>query len=318
MAKYRDKLPQLSAGNSGVKFLTDSGLETDLIFSKGFELPEFAAFPLLDNSEGERALRDYYRTHAALARDCGMGFILESPTWRANPEYGPKLGYDGEKLAAINRTAIRLMAEIRDEFETPGTPMVISGQIGPRGDGYQPGALMTAEQAQDYHAVQIGDFGDTEADMVTALTLNYVNEAIGLVRAAKAVGIPAAVAFTVETDGRLPTGQSLGEAICEVDEATDSGPAYYMVNCAHPTHFADALDGNAPWASRIGGLRPNASKMSHEELDNAEELDAGDPDELATEVLEIVRRLGSINVIGGCCGTDHRHIAAMGRACTTH
>lgn len=310
MAKYRDNLPQLSGG----VFLTDSGLETDLIFNKGFNLPEFAAFPLLDEEEGREALREYYCDHAELARQHGMGFVLESPTWRANPEYGPRIGYHGDNLAAMNRAAIQLMVEIRDEFETPGTPMVISGQVGPRGDGYQPSALMTAEEAEEFHAIQIGTFRDSEADMVTALTLNYVDEAVGFVRAAKAAGIPAVVAFTVETDGRLPTGQSLGEAIAAVDAATGGGPAYYMINCAHPTHFTDALDGDAPWACRIGGLRPNASKMSHEELDNAEELDQGNPEELGGEVAELVRRMGSITVLGGCCGTDLRHIAAIGAA----
>lgn len=318
MAKYRNDLPQLSGAYSGIMFLTDSGLETDLIFNKGFDLPEFAAFPLLDNEEGRRALSDYYGAHAALAQKHGMGFVLESPTWRANPEYGPRVGYEGEKLAAANRAAIDLMVEIRNAFETPDTPMPISGQIGPRGDGYQPGALMTADEAEDYHSVQINMFRDSEADMVTALTLNYADEAIGYVRAAGAAGIPAVVAFTLETDGRLPTGQSLGEAITEVDEATNAadggGPAYYMINCAHPTHFAAVLDGEAPWASRVRGLRPNASKMSHAELDNAEELDEGNPGELAAEVMEIVGRLGSISVLGGCCGTDLRHISAISAA----
>lgn len=317
MARYREALPQLG----GRMFLTDGGLETDLIFNKGFDLPEFAAFPLLDDEAGWLTLSDYYRQHAGLALEHEMGFVLETPTWRANPEYGPKVGYEGEKLAAVNRLAVKLMSEIRDEFESPESPFVISGNLGPRGDGYQPGELMTAQEAEEYHAVQIGMFQDTEADMVTALTLNYDDEAIGFARAAAAAEIPSVVAFTVETDGRLPTGQSLGEAIAAVDAATNAangdGPAYYMINCAHPTHFSDALDGGAPWAGRIGGLRPNASRMSHEELDNAEELDEGNPDELGSEIAELVRRMGSITVLGGCCGTDLRHIAAIGAALDT-
>lgn len=314
MAKYRENLPQLS----GSMFLTDGGLETDLVFNKGFDLPEFAAFPLLDTLKGRQVLHDHYGVHAAMARDHGMGFVLLTPTWRANSEYGPKIGYDDEKLAAVNRAAVQLMVEIRGAFETPATPMVISGLVGPRGDGYQPSAVMTADQAQDFHAVQVGTFASADTDMVTAMTLNYVDEAIGFARAAKAADIPAVVSFTVETDGHLPTGQSLGEAISAVDKATDSGPAYYMINCAHPSHFADMLEGDALWLSRIGGLQPNASKMSHEELNNTEELDDGNPEQLAAEVMKIVQQLGSIKVIGGCCGTDFRHIMAMGKACTVH
>lgn len=310
-AKYRACLPQLSDRI----FLTDGGIETTLIFHERIDLPQMMAFPLLETEEGYDRLRRYYQRYCRVARDAGVGFVLESPTWRANIGWAERLGYTPVTLAAINRRAIELMVELRDAFETLRTPMVISGNIGPRGDGYVPSQIMSANEAQDYHGQQIATFRDSAADMVSAFTLNYADEAIGIARAAKAAGMPSVISFTVETDGRLPTGQMLKEAIAEVDAATGAAPAYYMLNCAHPTHFADALDADEPWVRRLRGLRANASRRSHAELDAATDLDAGDPVELGRQYAELVRRLRHVNVLGGCCGTDHRHIEQMCFAC---
>ncbi len=313
MAKYRDSLPQL---NGGI-FLTDGGIETTLIFHDGLELPYFAAFDLLKHQSGQAALRRYYSSHACIARDKGCGFILESATWRASIDWGAKLGYREADMVEVNRQSIALLVDLRRLFETDSSPMVISGCVGPRGDGYKVDAAMTAEEAQAYHAKQIDVFADTAADLVTAITMTYAEEAIGVTRAAQAVGMPAVISFTVETDGRLPSGQSLKEAIEAVDAATGSGPAYYMINCAHPSHFDDALETGQGWVKRIRGLRANASRLSHAELDEAEELDAGDPEELGQLYRTLRDRLGHITVMGGCCGTDHRHIEAICHACTT-
>lgn len=312
MSKYRHRLPQLD----GRLFLTDGGIETSLIFLDGFELPYFAAFDLLKTEKGRKGLLDYYTRYATLARDNKLGFVLESPTWRANRDWAEKLGYDADALAGANRDAIRLMTEIRQKYETRESPMVISGCIGPRGDGYQPDKLMTVDEAERYHAEQIATFADTEADMVTAITMNYVEEATGLARAAAKAGVPCAISFTVETDGKLPTGQTLREAVESVDAATGNFPAYYMINCAHPTHFEDALDAGDPWTKRLRGIRANASKRSHAELDAAPDLDAGDPVELGRQYAELTRRLGHLNVLGGCCGTDHRHVEQICHAVT--
>ncbi len=272
---HRDHLPQLDGG----LFLTDGGIETSLIFHDGLDLPLFAAFGLLKDDEGTAALRRYFEPYAALAVERGVGFVLESPTWRASPRWAAELGYSEAELDALNRKAIALMEEVRERYESPAAPMVISGCIGPQDDGYNPAELLSATAAQDYHSTQIGTFADTAADMVTAITMTYADEAVGLTRAAQAAGMPVAISFTVETDGRLPSGQALGEAIEHVDAETDGGPAYYMINCAHPTHFDDVVDGT--WTERIRGLRANASTKSHAELDEAIELDAGDPADLA-------------------------------------
>ena len=308
---YRTHLPQLS----GDPFLTDGGIETVLIFHEGLDLPEFAAFDLLKDDEGTERLRSYYAPYVALARERGLGFVLESPTWRANPRWASAIGYDLEQLDRFNRKAIALLEEIRDEQEPGGAPIVISGCVGPHDDGYNPAGLLTAEAAQGYHSTQIGTFADTAADMVTAITMTYADEGIGIARAAAAAGLPAVISFTVETDGRLPSGQPLGEAIEQVDRETGASPSYYMINCAHPTHFASVLERDADWPERIRGLRANASTRSHAELDEAEELDEGDPTDLGARYAHVRDLLPQLNVFGGCCGTDHRHVEKIRDAC---
>ncbi len=301
---HRDHLPQLDGG----MFLTDAGLETELVFHDGIDLPLFAAFDVLKDEAGTERLRRYYRGFAELARDRGVGVVLESPTWRASPRWAEEIGYSEAQLDELNRKAIDLLAEIRPEYETPETPVVISGQIGPQDDGYNPTTRLTADEAQRYHSTQIATFAGTEADMVTALTMTYADEAVGITRAAQAAGLPVAISFTLETDGRLPSGEGLGEAIDAVGEATDGGPAYYMINCAHPTHFAEAIEGDEPWLEQVRGLRANASTRSHAELDEATELDEGDPVDLGERYVALREKLPRLTVLGGCCGTDLRHV----------
>ncbi len=311
LAKYRHQLPQLDSR----LFLTDGGLETTLIFHEGWDLPIGEAFVLCETERGRAALHDYFNRYLPLAIKHGTGFILESPTWRANPDWGAKAGYDLDRLADANRNAIAVMQDIRDAYEAEKTPIVVSGCIGPRGDGYDPGTLMSVEQAEFYHAWQVNILAGAGADCVAAMTMTNVNEAIGVARAAKAARIPSIISFTLETDGRLPTGETLAEAIEAVDQATERGPAYYMINCAHPTHFTEALEPGTPWIMRLRGVRANSSCRSHAELDNAPELDTGNPVELGQQYAEFLRRLPHINVLGGCCGTDHRHVARIAEAC---
>jgi S-methylmethionine-dependent homocysteine/selenocysteine methylase len=242
-----------------------------------------------------------------------MGLILESATWRANSDWAAKLGYTETQLAEANRQAIALLHELRSK-SSGAIPIVISGCLGPRGDGYNPERRMTLPEAQAYHLAQIQVFSEADVDMVTAITMNYVEEAIGITLAAKTTGLPVAISFTVETDGRLPTGQTLEEAIGMVDEKTGKTPVYYMVNCAHPTHFAHVVDAQATWAKRVRGIRVNASTKSHAELDQAQELDAGNPSELGQQCARLQNQWPSLNILGGCCGTDEQHIEEMCKA----
>jgi homocysteine S-methyltransferase len=306
LVSKRESLPQLS----GRTFITDGGMETTLIFHVGFELPQFASFVLLDDELGVQALTNYYLQYVEIAREQGVGIILDTPTWRANPDWGSRLGYSPDALLDIDRRGVALLEARRPDAD--GKPLlVISGCVGPRGDGYRADQMMSATEAQEYHFPQIATFGKTSADMIGALTLTYASEAIGIVKAAEEAAIPAAVSFTLETDGRLPSGQSLREAIEEVDEQTDGAAAYFMINCAHPTHFAEVFHDEGPWIERIRGLRANASSKSHAELDEADELDEGDPIELARQYRNLSGQLPNLNVVGGCCGTDHRHVAAI-------
>ncbi len=304
--RFRAALPQLEGGI----FLTDAGLETDLIFNRGIPIREFAAHTLFDEPGGAQALADYFRGFLDLARECDTGFILDSQTWKAHPHWAADLGASLEELRRANETSLRFISGLRDELHH-ARPIVLNAVVGPRGDAYTSTGEMSPDAAEDYHSTQLGWLAQTEADMVTALTFTSAQEAIGFVRAAHLVGLPAVVSFTVETDGRLPTGQPLGEAVEVVDDATAGLAQYFMVNCAHPDHFASTLEG--PWTRRIRGIRCNASRRSHAELDEAETLDPGDPEELGALHRALVARLPRLNVFGGCCGSDLRHVAQIAR-----
>lgn len=317
MTRYRHALPQLN----NELFLTDGGAETTFIFHHGWELPYFAAFDMLQTQEGRATLHRYYTTYAQLAEQFEVGLILESPTWRASAAWGTRLAYTTEMLANANRQAIALLEDIRS-VSWLEQPIVISGCVGPRADGYIVDQAMSVQQAERYHYEQIATFADTSADMVCAMTLNYTEEAIGIAWAAERANMPVVISFTVETDGNLPSGQSLQSAIESVDEATVGYPSYYMINCAHPSHFAHVLRRGGRvlrksrcWLDRIQGLRANASCKSHAELDEATELDIGDPIALGHEYAKLKQHLPQLNVLGGCCGTDHRHIVQVATAC---
>lgn len=310
MAKYRRGLPLLKGG----LFLSDGGMETTLIFHEGVALPHFAAFVLLSTADGRRRLLSYYARYLAIAQRHGTGFVLDTPTWRASSDWGIKLGYDDEALAEVNQNAVYMLTELRAEYERPQAPIVLNGAIGPRGDGYRL-SRMDANEAEDYHSPQIASFAVSDADMVSAYTLTSIDEAIGITRAAQSHGMPCAISFTVETDGRLPDNRTLQAAIETVDAATDGYPHYYMINCAHPSHFERSLHTHSAWTQRIAGIRANASMMSHAELDDSETLDAGDPVDLGQRYRTLTALLPRLRILGGCCGTDHRHIAAICEAC---
>jgi S-methylmethionine-dependent homocysteine/selenocysteine methylase len=294
-------MAELSTGS----WVTDGGLETDLIFNHGVDLPEFASFPLVEDDEGSVLLRAYYEEYAAIAAAAGAGLLLETPTWRANPDWAAKVGYDAAALDRVNRAAVALVRQVAQGAEADR--VLVTGILGPRGDGYVAGGA-DPDEAADYHSAQVESFRAEGVDLVHVMTMTEPAEAIGVARAAKAAGLPVAVSFTVETDGRLPDGTSLRDAVAQVDAA--AAPDWYGVNCAHPTHVQQALDGGA-WQDRLVLLRPNASTMTHEELDAMEELDSGDLPLLVSSASDVRRLLPSVRVVGGCCGTDSRHVAAL-------
>lgn len=313
MPRSRHQLPH----QADRPFITDGGLETILVHHDGVDLPCFAAFPLLTSAEGRARLERYFQTYLRLAESYRVGLILDTPTWRANADWGRRLGFDAAALSRVNRASAAFLAALRESRAGVGIPILVNGTIGPRGDGYRIDAVMTPREAAAYHAHQIEDFSASEADLVSAATLTYAEEAVGIALAAQAHAMPVVLSFTVETDGRLPSGQELGAAVAQVDAATGSYPAYYMINCAHPSHVARALEAGAAWLDRVGGFRANASAKSHAELDEATELDIGDPPDLARRCAALRKELKQLRVLGGCCGTDHRHVGAICEACLT-
>lgn len=300
-------LPQLNGG----LFLTDGGMETSLIYLEGVDLPQFAAFILLRDPIGRRRLANYYRPYLELAAETPhAGFVLETPTWRASADWGALLGYDELALAQANRDGALLVNELRDEWHSRiAGPIVISGQIGPRGDGYVIAAPSSADEAANYHLRQGRALKDGGVDMLSAMTMTSSTEAIGVSRVARTVGLPISVSFTVETDGRLPSGETLRDAIEAVD--ADGPPDYFALNCAHPSHFHAVLAQGGAWTRRIRAIRANASPCSHAELDAATELDIGDPEDLGNRYRRLQAVSSALNVLGGCCGTDLRHLRAI-------
>lgn len=287
------------------RWVTDGGLETDLIFNRGVDLPEFASYPLVFDADGTELLRRYYAEYAEVAAAAGAGLLLETPTWRANADCGEVLGHDAAALDRANRVAVELTRSSAEAADVTSTR--VSGAIGPRGDGYVAGDA-TSDEAAEYHAAQVASLAGAGADLVHAMTMTTTAEAIGIVRAARAENVPVAVSFTVETDGRLPDGRTLGDALTAVDEEAPAD--WYGLNCAHPAHVTPALD-DGGWQERLTYFRPNASTMSHAELDEMEELDAGDIPGLAAGTAALREELPGVSVLGGCCGTDSRHVAAL-------
>lgn len=296
---------------AGGLFLGDGGLETSLVFLDKIELPHFAAFVLMDDELGRERLKSYYVPYLELcAESPGTGFVLDTPTWRASPDWAALLGIDRDRLSATNELAARMLCGLRDRWAPRiGGPVLVSGVIGPRGDGYVADAPGSVEDAAQYHGLQAVSLGAGGVDMLTGVTMTTSAEAAGVSLAALRVGLPAVISFTVETDGRLPSGESLPEAIARVDAIAP--PAYFAINCAHPTHFMETLASGGAWVERIRGVRANASPKSHAELDESTELDIGDPQDLAQRYRGLKGVLPHLNVLGGCCGTDWRHLRAV-------
>lgn len=291
-------------------YLTDGGLETTLIFHEGIELNHFAAFQLINHAAGRDVLMKYYRNYLELATRFNTNFILEAPTWRASKDWGVKMDYTINEIREVNRNAIRFLQDIQLQY--PQIHTLISGNIGPRGDGYAITSRMQPQESKDYHFDQIKTFAEAGADMVSAFTINYADEAIGIVQAAKSVDIPVVISFTLETDGRLPDGETLQDAIEKTDAQTGNYVYYYMINCAHPQHFIETLRNDSNWKKRIWGIRANASTKSHKELDESETIDTGDKCKLAEGYGEIFTLLPNLCIIGGCCGTNHTHLEEIG------
>ncbi len=301
-------LPQ----QSGRLMTSADGFETWMQYVDGFTLRHFCGFELLNDPRGAACLRDYHRKIVEAAVANGFGVINEGLHYRASKDWGTLIGFSREGLEEINIRGIEFYRDFAREYGTPETPMIVSGAIGPKGDAHNIGRVPDAAEAEDYHADQILTMRKAGVDQVTAMTFSGVEEAIGFCRAAKAAELPVVVSFFVARGGRLKGGESLQEAITRVDAATDAAPAYFMINCTHPTEFEAGLAAGA-WTARLGGFMPNAVAAETLDLCRLGHLEDGDPDELGGQMAELARRFTHANVWGGCCGTDSRHIGQIAR-----
>ena len=294
-------------------YLTDGGFETSMLFIEGFDLPAFAACVLLEDDVARAKMDRYFDRFLAMAETAGTGFVLDTNTWRSGTHWADAVGRSSAQMQDLTREAVRFAMAIRDRWQDRVSPILLNGVIGPAGDAYDGKLVIDTATAEAIHAPQIALLATCGVDLVSALTFGSLPEAIGLARASAKAEVPVAISFTVETDGRLPDGTPLARAVLETDAATGDAPLYYMINCAHPEHFHDVLTGEA-WCRRIRGVRANASRLSHSELDEAETLDDGDPEEFGALHADLSRKLPALKVIGGCCGTDHRHVGCMANA----
>ncbi|SLN34456.1 homocysteine methyltransferase [Roseovarius albus] len=295
--------------------LSDGGLETSMIFHEGFDLPEFSSMPLLESDAGRAALNRYFDAYLAVAEKSGTGFMLDTASWRSGIYWAKFLDRTEDDMLAGCRVSVQFASSVRDRWADRVDPIVINGAVGPAGDGYTISHAYTADAARAVHHPQIAAMAEAGADMISAVTMTHSREAMGIARSCLDLDMPCVIGFTVETDGKLPSGESIGEAIAAVDADSCGWPIYYMINCAHPDHFDRALYRNFSWIYRIGAIRCNASRCSHAELDEATELDDGDPVEFGRLNANLARVLPNLRMLGGCCGTDHRHIAETAQAC---
>lgn len=306
--KYRENLPQLN----GYDVTTQGGMETWLQYVDGFELEHFCFFDLLNNPDAVSALTDYHHRIMEAVLPHGFGVLLEGLHYRASRDWGELLGYSREGLAEINTRGIEFYKNLAREYETADNPMPIGGVIGPRGDAYDTGRTPEVSDSEDYHSEQIQTLKEAGADMITAATFSFEKEAIGVAKAAKALNIPLVISFTTSDDGNLLSGGTIGEAIRAVDNATDSSPVYYMINCSHPTEFEPILS-DENWISRISGFMPNAAASEKLSLCSLGHLEDGDPEELGHQMAALAKRYPHMTVWGGCCGTDSRHLGQIAK-----
>ena len=285
--------------------ITDGGIETALTDRLGQDLPEFAAFVLLDTAAGRDTLTEYYRPFIELARDTRIPLVLDTPTWRANPLWGKLLGYDADALARINTDAVALVRTLLADL-APGREATVNGCVGPKFDDYVAEDRMTAAEAEKYHTPQIEALAAAGIDRITAVTVLDPAEGIGVVRAAVAANTPVYVSFTLGEDGRLPDGTELADGIDEIDRATNFAAEAFLINCAHPEEVEAALQRrpDAPQLERLHGFRLNAARHDEEGPGDA-------PEDFARALFGLREQVSGSRVFGGCCGTDTPHLTAL-------
>ena len=293
-------------------YLSEGGTETELMYKYGFELPQFAMFPLLDNPDAASKMRGMFRRYLDVVAANGMSALMGGLDYRASPDWGELLGYSPEGLAEANLQSIAFLREIANEYTSDIPEILIQGLIGPRGDAYERNERITENEAEDYHSVQLQTLKNADVDLALALTFNNVPESIGVARAAAKIGVPLGLSLTLDSNSKLHSGTSLAEAITAIDAETNRSPEFYSINCSHPVEFEPAIK-SEDWISRVRGVRPNASKMEKIALCEIGHLESGDPVELGELCGDLARRYPHMDIWGGCCGTWDTHIEEIAK-----
>jgi len=308
MTDHRSFPPQ----QKGRFYLTEGGTETELLYRYGFELPQFAVFPLLDNPRAVSKMREMFRSYLEVAARHEMCALMGGLDYRASPDWGELLGYSPQGLAEANLRSIEFLRDIAGEYVSDIPDILIEGLIGPRGDAYERGASITESEAEDYHSVQLETLKKANVDLALAITFNNIPEAIGVARAAGRIGVPLAISLFLDSTSKLSSGASLAEAITAIDKETAQTPEFYLVNCSHPVEYEPAMEAG-DWIHRVRGVRPNASRMEKMALCQIGHLEEGDPVELGELCGDLARRHPHMDIWGGCCGTWDRHLDEIAR-----
>lgn len=299
---------------SGEIFLTEGGSETEIMYRHGFELPEFAMFPLLDNPKAVSAMHGIFSKQLDVAAEFGLSFLLSGLDYRASPDWGAKLGYSPTALAEANTAAIDFLRDVAKGYEGQVPRLLFGGILGPRGDAYGLNREITADVAEEYHAVQLETLKLAGVDFACAMTFNNIPESVGAARAAAKIGVPLSVSLTLDSTHRLKSGPSLADAITEIDAQTgNDAPDFYLLNCSHPLEYEPALE-TEDWINRLRGVRPNASKMEKIALCKLGHIEEGNPVELGSQLRSLSERYPHMDIFGGCCGTGHSHLREIAKA----
>jgi homocysteine S-methyltransferase len=293
-------------------YLSEGGSETELMYKYGFELPHFAMFPLLNNSDAVLKMREMYISYLEVAAKHKICALMGGLDYRASPDWGELLGYSPEGLAEANLQSIEFLREIANEYTSEIPGILIQGYIGPRGDAYERNENITENEAEDYHSVQLETLKKADVDLAHALTFNNIPESIGVARAAAKIGVPLGISLRLDSSSKLNSGPSLVEAITAIDKETDQSPEFYSINCSHPLEYEPAIE-PGDWINRVRGVRPNASKLEKIALCQIGHLEEGDPVELGEQCGDLARRYPHMDLWGGCCGTWNRHLEEIAK-----
>jgi homocysteine S-methyltransferase len=282
--------------------LTDGGIETSLMFESGLALPEPLESAAL---VGTDAMRELYAGYIEAARACDLPVIIGTPTFRAGARQAEAAGAD---VREVNAAAVRHHQALR-AAAGPGAPVLVAGVLGPYGDAYTPSEAPDAAFAERYHAVQAAALADAGVDLLFAPTFPAVDEAIGCVRAMTATGLPSVISYVLGRDARVLDGTPLADAVARVDAETDPPPTFHSLSCIHADVAARALDGVLP--GRVLECKANGSALTPAELVALDHLDSDAPETFAADMWRLHTEHG-LRVLGGCCGTDARHMRALG------